>query len=358
MKKIAISLAVVALLSGCGGGDNCESSSGLAFGALLSGCGDGDSDSSSTVVPDSSLPGSSVSSDSGPPVVLSATNFDVAGKEVIKFSFDADVGLEVSDFLSGAEISNLVSFPYFVQPRFVSVDRLTKRAVYLSGVSLTDTEACPGGGSVTISGNLNNEDNATPGDVVVMSYNNCQEGNSTLNGSASIRYLAVSGQADRYPNAVSAEVSIADFRRTSGSSVVQTSGSLTIQLSQTSANIFDLTFTIPSMVTTASAGGKSETHRYANFQTETSVRGSTTSLTMNGGMYVPTLGGTLVTVKTLQPFVSTTGYPISGTVTATTAAGGSMRMSAVAASKALIEFDAANDGVYEVSKSVSWSEIF
>lgn len=358
MKKIAISLAVIAFLSGCGGGDSCEPGAGIAVGALLSGCDGGSSDSNSTVVPDSTPPDPSVVTDSRPLVAMSVANYRAAGTEVLHATFDIGSVVVVSNFLSGVQVSPAVSFPQWVQMKYVTLGSSVRQSAYLSGVSVTDTVACESGGSMSLSGNVSNEDQATTGDVINASLNNCQEGGATINGLMTIRVLSAAGSFDSYPYTVDVEASTTDFRSMSGTASYQSNGWFTLRLSKANLNSSDASITIPSMVTTVSAGGKTAMHKYVNFKMETSVRGSITSLTMNGGVNVPTLGGNLVTIKTLQPFVSTTGYPTSGTVTATTALGGTIRMSAAPASRALIEFDAANDGVYETSQSISWNEIF
>ena len=133
---------------------------------------------------------------------------------------------------------------------------------------------------------------------------------------------------------------------------------MTLNVTSSSSSSQDLAITIPSMVSSAAAGAKTDTYRYTNYNMEMSVRGSSTSLRLNGGMNIPSLGGNVVTIQTVQPFVSTTIYPTSGNAIATTASGGKMRITATSGARALIELDANSDGVYEASKSVPWNEVF
>lgn len=324
MKKIAISVAMVSVLAACGGGGDAGPS------------------------PVSERPS----------VALTAANYEVAGKEVLSSNTNAGSLSDIVGTLTGAEVSTEVSFPRFVEMKYPLLGKVTKKQpAYLSGVTRTETEPCSGGGSVTISGNLSSEDNLTPGDSISLSANSCREDGVTINGSMNIRVLSVSGNIDSYPFSVTMEVSTNDFRATSGSTSFQSSGSITMQISQSNFSTGSMSVTIPSMTSTRTATGKTETFQYVNYRQEMSVRGSTVSMTMNGGLTVPSLGGNLVTIQTLQPFVSTTGYPTSGVATATTASGGKMRFTASSGSRVLIELDAANDGVYEVSKLVSWNEV-
>lgn len=324
MKKIAVSVAMVSVLAACGGG--------------------GDSGPSPV--------------SERPSVALTAANYEVAGKEVLSTNTNAGSLSDFAGLLTGAEVSTEVSFPRFVEMKYPLLGKITKnRSAYLVGVSVTDTEPCSGGGSVTISGNLSSEDNPTPGDTITLSANSCREGGATINGSMALRVLSVSGSFGGYPFSMAMEATTSDFRGTTGSTTLQSSGSITVQVSQSNFNTESMSVTIPSMTSTRTTAGKTETFQYVNYKLETSVRGSTVSMTMNGGLTVPSLGGNLVTIQTGQPFVSTTGYPTSGVATATIASGGKMRFTANSDSRVLIELDAANDGAYEVSKLVSWNEV-
>ena len=314
--------------------------------AVLAGCGGGGESGPSTEL------------DSRPSIAMTTANYEVAGKEVMSGTSNVGTLADFSGFLTGAEINRGVTFPQFVQMKYALVGKTARQPAYFSGVTITETEPCTGGGSVTVSGNMNNENNVTQGDSFTLSANNCREDGTTINGVMSMRVLSVSGNVDVYPYAVSLEASTTDFRATSGTTSYQTSGSLTLRVLETNFNNSDLSVTIPSMVSSVSAGAKTETVRYVNYKVDTSVRGSTVSMTISGGLNVPSLGGNLVTVQTLQPFVSTTSYPTSGLATATTAMGGKMRISAASGNRVLIELDSTNDETYEASKFVLWNEVF
>ena len=325
MKKVAVSVAMVSVLAACGGGG----------------------DSSPDPVSGS------------PSVALTATNYEVAGKELLSVTTNVVAMSDFAGFLTGAEMSAEVSFPRFVEMKYPLLGKTTKsHSAYLSGVSVSDTEPCSGGGAVTISGNISNEDNPTPGDTITLSANNCIEDRATISGIMTLRVLSASGNFDGYPYSMAMEATTSNFRSTTGSTTLQSSGSITVQMSQSSFSSGRMSLTIPNMTSTRTAAGKTETFQYVNYKLETSVSGSTVSMTMSGGLSVPSLGSNRVTLQTLQPFVSTTSYPVSGVATATTASGGKMRFTASSGSRVLIELDAANDGSYETSKLVAWNEVF
>lgn len=324
MKNIAVSATAVALLAACGGGG-----------------------SDSNPAPDI-----------GPSVALTATNYEDAGKEVMGGSSNIGVVANFSDLLVGAEVDQGLGFAEFVRLKYPLVVKAPQSGAYLSGVTMTETANCTGGGTVTASGNLSNEDKATQGDSLTLTANNCKEDGTTINGTMSITVRSVTGNPDSYPYAVTVDASTNNFSAVSGTARYQTSGSMTLSMSETSYLNSDMAITIPNMVASVTAGTKTETLRYSNYQMTAAVRGNTTSMTMNGGMNVPSLGGNLVTVQTLQPFVSTTSYPTSGSATASTAMGGKMRISAAPAGKVLIELDANSDGTYETSRSIAWNEVF
>lgn len=334
MKKIAISMSVAVLVSACGGG----------------------SDSGSNVVTDSRP--DVVVPDSRPAFALSTSNYDTAGKEVMGGTSNASNIADFSGFLTGAEVSAGVTFVQFLQIKYPQALKAMNQTAYLSGVTVSQTEPCSGGGSLTISGNVKSEDNPSPGDAITMTASNCRDGGATVNGSLSLRIVSVSGNFDSYPFSVGLEASTSDFRATSSTATYQSSGSMTLNMTSTSNSSQDLTIAIPSMISSVAAGTKTETYQYANYRMGMSMRGSTTSLQLTGGMNVPSLAGNLVTIQTVQPFVSTTSYPTSGSAIANTALGGKMRITATSGARALIELDANSDGVYETSKSVPWNEVF
>lgn len=322
-----MTVGVVALLSACGGG------------------GGGDS-------------GSNVVADSPPSVALSTSNFDTAGKEVMGgISNVSNIG-DFSTFLTGAEVSTGITFVQFLQAKYPQPLKAMKQTAYLSGVTVSESEPCSGGGSVAFSGNVRSKVNPSPGDAITLTASNCRDGGATVNGSLSLRILSVSGNFDSFPFSMRLEASTTDFRASTGTATYQSSGSMTLNVTSTSSINQDLVITIPRMVSSVAAGTKTETYQYFNYSMTSSIRGSNTSLILNGGVNIPSLGGNLVTVRTVQPFISTTSYPRSGSAIATTALGGTMRITATSGSQALIELDGTSDGAYEASKSVPWNEVF
>ncbi len=296
--------------------------------------------------------------DSRPSIALTAANYEAAGKEVIGGAANAGSIADFSGFLTGAEVAVGMTFPQFLQLKYPQVLAVAKQPAYLSGVTVSESEPCSGGGFVTFAGNIQNEDNLSPGDTITMTASNCREGGATVNGSMAIRIGGVSGDMDRYPYSVGLDASTNDFRAATGTTSVQSTGSMTINLRVSSDRSQDLSVTIPSMVTTVSAGGKTETLQYSNYRLTMSVRGSSTSMSINGGVNVPSLGSNLVTVQTLQPLAWSGRYPTAGVIVATTAVGGKMRISAASGTQALIELDANSDGAFESSTSVPWDSIF
>jgi hypothetical protein len=325
LNKNAFSVTLVAVLSACSGG--------------------GDSEPNPVA-------------DNRPAVVLSASNYEVAAKEVMSGSSNAANLAEFSGFLTGAEVRAGISFSQFVQMKYPLAVNAAKQAAYLSGVTVNESEACSEGGTVTYSGNVGDEYNPSRGDDITVTANNCREYGSTINGSMRLRIVNVTGNIDSYPFSVEIEASTDNFGASSGTVTYQSTGSLKMRVNATNYSSQNLNITIPSMVSTVSADGKTETFRYLNYGLDMIASGSMVSLSINGGLNVPSLDGNLLNMQTSQPFVFYSDYPSSGSAIVTTASGEKMRISSSSASTALIELDANSDGTYEASKSMLWSQVF
>ena len=334
LKKLIVSAAVAALVSACGGGgDGCDSCQAVDFNPTLS-------------------------PENRPSVALSALTYEAAGKELLGGVSNVMNITDSIGFLTGAEMARGMTFPQFVQLKYPQVLRAVKKPAYLTGASLNELEPCSGGGFTTLTGYVRNDHNLTPGDTFTMTAVHCREGGVTVSGSLSIRLTAVTGNIDGYPFSMGLESSTNDFRATTTTATFQSTGSMTMGLSTAGERSLEWTYTTPSMVSSVFFGAKSETFRYNNYTLTASLRGDTTSVSFNGSLNVPSLGGNLVAVRTVQPLVSTGRYPVSGAVIATTALGGTVWISAAPASQALIELDANSDGAYETGTLVPWSAVF
>lgn len=232
------------------------------------------------------------------------------------------------------------------------------KAQLLTGVTMTD--ACSGGGSVTLEANLRNEQMASNGDTITLTANNCIEDGETMNGKLSTTLSNVTGDVFNSWNwAATMDTTFTNFAVTSAGETVSVNGDMKIALTQTNSTTSTLILSGKTLSTAVLRNGVTlATVTLADYSMNGSTRGTTitsaASFAMSGS--ASDLGQFSYTVKNLQPFVSTGGaMPASGSliVNGNTS---SVTLSVASASGVRLDFSARGDGAIAQTNTLSWME--
>jgi len=241
--------------------------------------------------------------------------------------------------------------------------KLVKRAVGQGGAPLltgvTMTEACSGGGSISIDANMGNAQTISNGDTMTMTANNCVEGGSNLNGTVTIAFSAVSGDlVNSSTGAATFDTRFTGFSIVSGSETATLNGDMKIAISLTSATSSSVTISGKSLQAIEQMAGAAVSNlTLSNYSLTGSTNGTTTtsaaSFTLSGN--ANGLGQFAYTVKNIQPFVSVgTAMPSSGSLIVNGAAS-SVTLTALNASSVRLDYSAKGDGTITQSTTLSWS---
>jgi hypothetical protein len=242
--------------------------------------------------------------------------------------------------------------------------KLVKRAVGQGGVQLltgvTTSEACSGGGTVTIDATLRNAQTISNGDTMTLIANNCIEDGNNLNGSVTIAFSNVSGDlVNSWTGAATMDTRFTGFSIASGSETATVNGDMKIAFSAAGASISSITLSGKSLQTTEQKAGAAVANlTLSDYSLTGSSDGiSTTSaanFTLSGN--VNGLGQFAYMVKSIQPFVSVgTAMPGSGSLIVNGAAS-SVTVTAVSSSSVRLDYSAKGDGTITQSTTLSWSE--
>ncbi|MBW8899240.1 MAG: hypothetical protein JF619_14255 [Massilia sp.] len=227
----------------------------------------------------------------------------------------------------------------------------------LTGVTISD--ACAGGGTVTIDATLHNQNTLSNGDTLTMTATNCTEDGSTLNGKLSITVSGVSGDViNSTTGAVTLDTRFNNFSIATGSTADTLSGDMKIGVTATSS--VDATFAISGaslLATEQRSGATVATRTLTAYSMNGSVHGSTVSVAADFSVSgnANGLGQFAYTVKSLQPFVTTTtGMPTAGSLIVNGA--GSSVTATVVPNGVRVDYSAKGDGVVTQTSTLSWSD--
>jgi hypothetical protein len=339
MKKTGfLALCTVAVLAGCGGGGG--------------GGGGGASSDPVAVAP-------------GAPAVsatLTPTNYRAAAVSAVSATFSYT---GIGSLVTGASVG--VARPAAAQA-LDTVKRLMKRPFsgpsIAVGATVSETLACPGGGSFRFAvTDVNNNTNLDAGDSVSATFDNCLEGGSRLTGTLAMSFTAVTGDLDTDVYSATVNVTLTNFGgQDSGVSAVA-NGNINMVLNSTSSTNSSATVVLSNLTSTVSAAGFSDTSTFPSYRVtvSTSAVGGTVraSITADGSFSSTTLGNGSISVTTPTPFVLVGGalYPSSGQMLITGGGNSRLRLTALDAATALLELDADGNGTYELSVNSPWTDL-
>lgn len=324
----------------------------LSTALVLSACGGGGGDSGDRMA----YPTAPVSTMS----VVTASNANkVAGNAYAGSTALSDSSSSLSGFLTGVSVGQ----PSIgvVRPALDLIRHVYPRTSGQLLTGVTMTEACSGGGSLTIDANLSNNQTASNGDTIMLTAKNCVEGGDTINGSLSIKMSNISGDVFNSSKwSATLDSTFTGFAVTSGADMVSVNGDMKIALTQTNSTTSSMSLSGKSLQTSVQRSGVTVgAVTLGDFSMTGSTSGTTVtsaaSFAMSGSSSA--LGQFSYSVKNLQPFVSTGGAaPSSGSLVVNGAAS-SVTLTVVAPTGVRLDFSAKGDGVTTQTTNLSWTEL-
>lgn len=297
------------------------------------------------------------SQDSNTALVFTGENYESVSQAVLKSSDNlTTLSSSSSTFLTGVNLET----PPALMPALVSQIKKIKSwssrsTAALSGVEISDSEACTYGGAVNVSAtDDNNNDELDAGDSMSISFENCATNSSErISGSMS---LVVNSISDSYYIAADISMRLNNFRVVSGNSAVSARGDMRLTMQESSSDTY-FSISSNSLKTSSTENGVTEDFSLSNFSLNLSDSNtSTDQLTYGGTLAMSSFSNHSLVVKPLSPWlIRDAAYnPYSGQMLLTSQAGSKIRITAVSSSYIRLELDASGDGVYEESKVIPW----
>ena len=322
----------------------------LILSSILAACGGGGG---------SDAPAAS-SQNPAPPAkaVLSDANYvAVAQESLSSSSYLADA----STLAVGAEVNDANVLVRFGQAQAGKLPgRLAGTQALVTGATTSTTEACTGGGSLTIVENdLNGNGLPDVGDSGSITANNCMFEGSTFTGVLKLAVNAFSGNINTLP--ISATITLTFSDLTARSAAASSTGNGTIVLSLNAPTSSNQTASLKSTQFTATStyGGASYSRTLDDYTVVVDSNATSSKTTAAGTLTSSAFDSKSVTIATPVPFVRafTQRYPASGQATATGANGAVVRVTAISNTQVMIELDADANGSFETSVKKLWSEL-
>ncbi|WLI90646.1 hypothetical protein Q4S45_05875 [Massilia sp. R2A-15] len=270
-----------------------------------------------------------------------------------------DSSTGVSSLLTGVSVDGKA--PGVVNPALALLKRSYAGGApaLLTGVSSSQTQACAGGGTITVSGTAAGSNGPANGDKFSITANNCVEAGTTMNGAISMTFSNISGNLfGTGAGAATMDMTFTDFTVAEGTTSATVAGDMKLVMSQTAAGTVSLAISGTSLQSIERKGGvKVSDFRLSNYTATVSGSGNTFSVSTNYALTgtFGSLGQLSVTVSTLQPFVvGDSGVPSSGSMIINGAAS-SVTATVVPGNKVRLDYSAKGDGVITQTNTIAWT---
>jgi hypothetical protein len=234
-----------------------------------------------------------------------------------------------------------------------------------TGVVVSESHACPLGGTMTISGNVASASGSSAGDTLTISMASCQlsEGGVTevLNGQLSMTF--VSGTMTAVPFHVVLGITATNLSVQAGGTTVVANGDVRLDWNAISAASETLVASGTSLTSRETAAGVTRSRTMRNYAQAVTINGTTESSTLSatietdstriaasGGIYT-------ITTPTAVVWDSLTGIVSSGAIKVVGANGSQLTLTFTGGGNATIQIDANGDGTFEKSISTTLTEL-
>jgi hypothetical protein len=268
----------------------------------------------------------------------------------------SDSSSSVTNALTGVSIEGINAST--VSPALALIKRAYNPGTpaLLTGIALS--QACSGGGTISLNGTVHSEQAATNGDMITFTAVNCVEVGATLNGAFKVTLSGLTNAAFTGTAwGATIDIEFNAFSVASGSEAFTAAGDMKIVINQASATSNSIAVSGKSLQTTERKAGVAVASRnLTNYSATSSAQGNkfttSTSFTVSGNS--SSLAQFEYSVKNIQPFVSTGGAPTAGSLIVIGAAS-SVTMTVVDATHVRLDYSAKGDGTITQTTTVTWA---
>lgn len=238
-----------------------------------------------------------------------------------------------------------------------------KPATMVVGVSSSATEACTGGGTVTVAVEATRADMLSNGDTMKITANNCTEDGLKIHGVASIVFSNLTGTPSEFSAwGATMAMTFTDFAVTENNVTETAKGDMTLVYSRTSAGAENFSAAGKSFRLTTAEGSSTvvrtfSDYTYAGSATSSNLYTYRANFTLVGNL--PKLGSNVMyTVKTTKDFKQNgTGNPSEGVMTVTATDKSSLTLTVLDSSNVQIGIDRNGDGTVDETTTKTWAQI-
>lgn len=333
----------------------------LAAPALfLSACGGGGSDggSAAPAVPQVSQ------------LVITSGNAQAVAAQSLQTAVDVDAAATGAALVTGVQVDASTAAARPLQLSSAArklVTMVPESGALATGVEVTNTVNCSGGGSLTVTENASGGTGAVAGDSVTMTANNCVEtvDGSSMRMNGSMTVSIVSGSYDSastsYPKSVSMKIVATNFSISQGGITSLSHGDLTLGLIENSASAASVTLSASSLsnTVTTSAGSYTTTLKSYSHKLDASPSGLIVQLQATVETNSSRLGTGTVSYQVSTPaalVMDSTGAYTSGSLKVTGAAS-ALLLTVTSTDTFQLQLDTNGDGTYDSASTVSRTQL-
>ena len=232
----------------------------------------------------------------------------------------------------------------------------------VTGVSVTETVPCSGGGTVQFTINTASTEQFSAGDTISVTGGNCVEDGAKLNGTLNMVFNSISGTPT--PTAAwsaSIGMTFINFSVEAGGISSTANGDSMLNYSQTSAASASLSATGNSLQMRTVQGTSTIDRTLSAYNYSASVNASNqytyrADFTLQGNL--GTLGNAAFTVKTITDFKQVPGsFPTAGALIATAADKSSLTLTVKDGTSVQIDVDKDGNGTVDSTSTATWTEL-
>lgn len=235
----------------------------------------------------------------------------------------------------------------------------------VTGATLSASESCSGGGSLTYSLNdANNNNDLDVGESIAINAVNCAFNGGSMNGGVGYTVTSLSGNLDTYVYALGVTLTFSNLTASTSAGSVGMNGALTLSMQSTARYTNTMTMSASGGLAMSGSYGGVAYSRVLNGFSETMATTPSgtvfaTSTTLNGTLSSSNFSNQTLVATTVTPFVQIypRTSPGSGQLHLSGANGSQARATVRSDGTVLLEVDAAGDGVFETSTTRAWSSL-
>jgi len=301
------------------------------------------------------------------PVAITVDNAkDVAGTAVMSVASTGGIGEGTSTILTSVDItkksgvktmnsSNAFGFKHFIyrQLERARAEGIVNQTLGVLTISLTET--CVDGGSLTFNGNIAVQGKLSNGDAFSLSADRCSESGSIANGNLDVTINSISGDLLSPPYTLSISIKLSSLSITDNSGTFTGSGDMTI----TESKVDNINTTTKITGNSFAFSDASGTSTLSNYQLSLTDNANTLAYTFDiAGTVSSALVGGTVDCQTLTIFEGVGDLdPDRGVMKCSGSGGSSEMITAVDNANVRLDIDSDGDGIIDSTINTTWAAI-